>query len=691
MTSVVTIVKMEMEMRFLFSPKKLSIDFPTKLDTLKALMYEKERWMISKSSKKEPQISVIASIVTEQIKNIYSTAGINTLHKDRIKAKVIAIYKSRLELLRIPRSQRYVLSNKVKQLKSSLSVILDVTCKSNTTDTNDNVVHSIDAEPSYYDDSSSEVSSDGSDDDYQVSSSEALSPVRNKNLDLSEVIDAKVRFTTSGRATAAIVNATLRMVGLPTIVDKSKLERAQKRRFHEIDRIEIPFGGGLYYDSRKDSSIQQTEKRDETTGKLKYYRTMAREEHYSLVSQPEGHFLGQVTTKQGKAPTKSKILISFLEEKGLLKDLIALGSDGENNNVGSSEGGINYHIEAIIQRPLHWFICLLHANELPLKNLIQKLDGRTTSGKTLSGPIGKAILNIVNPPLVCFKKFNETPLLAMPDIVYKTLSNDQKYLFRIVNALISGEFPDSLKNLKIGPYNQSRWVTTASRVCLLYASTKTPSKTLNILTSYVVKIYAPTWFQIKKNELAIAGPKNLFFLMNKIKLMEDPVAQAIVKKCLQRNAFFAHSENVLLAQLASKEKVERYTAVAKILKIRKRGIKGGVRRFKVPQLNFETKLWTEIAITDSTETEPPFTLKLSEVELKNIIQNPLQVPKYKCHTQMVERAVKEVTRVSANVIDPNKRSSMVKTTLVHRAKYPKLDSVKDHLNHTRDCQFLPKI
>lgn len=679
---------MEMEMRFLLSSKKLPNKFPTKLDTLKAFMYEKERWMINRSTKKDPPISVIASVLTEQIKKIYSTAGIKTLGTHRIKAKIIAIYKSRLELLRIPRSQRYVLSKRIEQLKSSLSLILDVTC--NTPDTNDiSDSHNIDVGQSYSDDSSSEMSSNESDEDYQVSSSEP--PVSTKRMDLSEVVDAKVRFTTSGRATAAIVNATLRMVGLSTIVvDKSKLERAQKRRFSEIDKIEVSFGGGLYYDSRKDCTNQRTEKRDET-GKLKYYRTTTREEHYSLVSQPEGIFLGHVTAKPGKAHTKAEALISFMKQKSLLDDLMVLGSDGENNNVGSTDGGINYHIEAIIKRPLHWFICLLHANELPLKNLIQKLDGNTTSGKTLSGPIGKAIMNIVNPPIVRFKTFNDATLLTMPNDVYKKLSNDQKYLFRIVNALISGEFPDSLRNLKIGPYNQSRWVTTASRICLLYASTKKPCKNLQIFTFYVVNVYAPCWFQIKKNELAIDGPKNLFFLIDKTKLLKDSKAQEIVKKCVQRNAFFAHSENVLLGQLASDNRAERYIAVHKILKIRKRSVTEGVRRFKVPRINYEAETWTDIAITDSTETEPPFTLKMSEVELKNIIHNRLQVPKYKCHTQMVERAVKEVTRVSANVIDSNKRSSMVKATLVHRAKYPKLDSVKDHLIQGQHCQFLPKI
>lgn len=116
-----------------------------------------------------------------------------------------------------------------------------------------------------------------------------------------------------------------------------------------------------------------------------------------------------------------------------------------------------------------------------------------------------------------------------------------------------------------------------------------------------------------------------------------------------------------------------------------------VRRFKVPQINYAATSWTNVAVSDPNDTEPPFTLNMKEDELKNFIQKPLQVPKYKCHTQMVERAVKEVTRVSSNVVDPKKRSSMVKATLLHRAKYPKLDSAKDFMNRDHDCKFLPKI
>ncbi len=93
---------------------------------------------------------------------------------------------------------------------------------------------------------------------------------------------------------------------------------------------------------------------------------------------------------------------------------------------------------------------------------------------------------------------------------------------------------------------------------------------------------------------------------------------------------------------------------------------------------------------DANSTEPPFTLNMTDNELTEIVERPLEVPKFKCHTQMVERAVKEVTRVSLKAVDHDKRNAMVKATLIHRAKYPKLDSVKDHTTQIR-AEYLPKI
>lgn len=697
----------------LFSPKKLRVNkVPSKLDILRAFIFEKEKWLEDNDTIKEPENSLIADILTEKIQRVHCIAAVKNLRKDKIKDRIIKISNSRMNLLKIPRTKRYS-EMFTKQQEKFLSILAGpfIVTDNNTSKksarcvfkkclhkkdasnefkiTNKRSASVLSRQKSYAIITNEEYESitegeDGNDSDFKLPST------TNKRKGLPEIIEAQTRFGTSVRATSAIVNATLREFDIPTVIDKSKLIRAQKRKFKEVDNYPVVLGGALYYDSRKDRTIIPTRKRDEN-GKMKIYRNIRREEHYSLVSEPPGIFLGFVAVENGTAAAGSEAIINFLEEKRILDDLQALGSDGANTNVGS-EGGINRYIESELNRPLHWFICMLHANELPLKALITKLDGDTSSSKSYSGPIGKQLADVDDTQIVHFKKFYDAePLEEIPDHVYKKLSNDQKYLYNIVNALISGDFPRSLCQLKIGPLNHSRWITTASRCCKLYASTKKPSKTLYTITSYIVNVYAPTWFRIKRNERAIHGPKNLFFLIQKSNLIADIEARSIVQKCIERNSFFAHSENVLLAQLSSETKPDRIDAVNKILRIRNKKSNGRLRFFETPKINFKAKSWIDMAaIKPTNQLEPPLTLNMNDVELMAIIDQPLQVPKFRCHTQMVERAVKEVTKVSKTVIDHDKRNSMVKVTLINRFKYPKLNSKKDFSINKPFC-FVPKI
>lgn len=138
--------------------------------------------------------------------------------------------------------------------------------------------------------------------------------------------------------------------------------------------------------------------------------------------------------------------------------------------------------------------------------------------------------------------------------------------------------------------------------------------------------------------------------------------------------------NVLLAQLSSKRKAYRIDAIQKILKVRQRILLGRIRLFRVPEINFRAKSWKDMAVPrNSSLMEPPFTMNMSENELLSIVDSPLIVLRFKCHTQMVERAVKEVTRASLNLNGHDERNSMIKATLLNRSKFPKFDSLKDHV------------
>ena len=74
----------------------------------------------------------------------------------------------------------------------------------------------------------------------------------------------------------------------------------------------------------------------------------------------------------------------------IIENLVAIGCDGTSVNTGFN-GGVIRLIEEKLNKPLHWFICQLYANELPLRHVVQKFDGKTEVPRGFSGPIGKQL------------------------------------------------------------------------------------------------------------------------------------------------------------------------------------------------------------------------------------------------------------------------------------------------------------
>ena len=107
------------------------------------------------------------------------------------------------------------------------------------------------------------------------------------------------------------------------------------------------------------------------------------EEHLTLMSEPGSNYLGHVSVSQGTSECITKAIWDFFEDKDCFTDSIqAIGCDGTAVNTGT-KGGIIRLLKTNLDRPLHWFICQLHANELPLRHLIKTLDGKTTGSRIL--------------------------------------------------------------------------------------------------------------------------------------------------------------------------------------------------------------------------------------------------------------------------------------------------------------------
>lgn len=229
----------------------------------------------------------------------------------------------------------------------------------------------------------------------------------------------------------------------------------------------------------------------------------------------------------------------------------------------------------------------------------------------------------------------------------------------------------------------ARWLICESRILRLYVATVNPSENLVSLATYVVKIYTPVWFTIKKNNLCSDGARNLWHLiqlsrcMNKSNLNHiDPV--------IQRNAYFAHPENILLCMIADPKQHIRELALRRILKARhdfRENEKPNIRTFKIPVINFQANNYFDIINwQDSTITEPPVISNITDEALKEAIQTGgrIEVPKFPCHTQAVERSIKLVTEASTSVCGQIRRDGYIRTKLQSQNLMPSFETKKDY-------------
>lgn len=176
--------------------------------------------------------------------------------------------------------------------------------------------------------------------------------------------------------------------------------------------------------------------------------------------------------------------MDFLNENKISQtNIFVVGCDGTNVNTGVHKGIIRLW-EQHLQRPLQRFICQLHANELPLRHLLNHLDGITSGPKSLTGLIGKMLPGCEDLQLVNFRPIDS----HLPITFNGRLSCDQKYLFDICQSIKSGLCSERLAKRSPGKMVHSRWITTANRILRLYVSTSSPSDSLLQLVDFIVKV-----------------------------------------------------------------------------------------------------------------------------------------------------------------------------------------------------------
>ena len=233
--------------------------------------------------------------------------------------------------------------------------------------------------------------------------------------------------------------------------------------------------------------------------------------------------------------------------------------------------------------------------------------------------------------------------------------------------------------------DHSRWLTLASRVCRIYISEHglegDDETNLESIVTFIVSSYAPMWFDIKCEPLYKDGPKHVLSSIKRFKLLPRHI-KPFVEKRIRDNAYFAHSENLLMAMVADPDQSKRKKAVEIIEGIRGQDIFGddSPRSFKVPELNFEAEEYDELIDWGGDVYEPLITAEMGIFNIRKIIDERLFIGKFECHTQAVERTIKEVTKASKAVVGQRRRNGMVKATIKSRKLHPRSETKKDFIN-----------
>ena len=166
------------------------------------------------------------------------------------------------------------------------------------------------------------------------------------------------------------------------------------------------------------------------------------------------------------------------------------------------------------------------------------------------------------------------------------------------------------------------------------------------------------------------------------------IIQKIAVAVLQRNVYFAHHENILLAMLADSDHNVRLLAVNKILSIRvsKKNLDNvgrdqevDVRKFIIPKIKANAKTYYFLSSLSLKDMHEPTALKhLLNKEIKALQHHKLNL-EHPCHNQAVERHIKLVSEASAAVDGFKNRDGLIRQKIRSR-KLMKTFSTKGQFN-----------
>ena len=246
-------------------------------------------------------------------------------------------------------------------------------------------------------------------------------------------------------------------------LDKWRKKERQKRIAEEEEKISQRPVRAIFFDGKKTASLVRVQGKSGM-----YFQKSEIQDHYVMIEEPDSVYLGHVIPYSGHGMSIAVALYRFLKSRGWEKDIVVVGCDGTNANVGNMKGCIPY-LEKLLGHPVEWNVCLLHANELPFRAEFAHYDGKTSGPSSFQGPLGKELQgDVTMREPVRFVRIKNDSFPRLTDEVVADLSHNQEYLYDMSLSLIEGSIEDDLECREPGAVCHSRWVTLANRIFLLY-------------------------------------------------------------------------------------------------------------------------------------------------------------------------------------------------------------------------------
>ena len=124
----------------------------------------------------------------------------------------------------------------------------------------------------------------------------------------------------------------------------------------------------------------------------------------------------------------------------------------------------------------------------------------------------------------------------------------------------------------------------------------------------------------------------------------------------------------------------RKLGLRRILKFRRTAIFGIIRQFTGPELNFNAKSYEDLIDWQTCKlSEPPILAGITDPELQELIKSvpEMDLVRFPCHTQAVERIVKLITKASSADAGTEARDGFVMVKLKSRSEMPNFNTEKE--------------